>query len=56
MPLVLLRLLQVVVELLVLREVAQLGDVVEDGLQVVVADLALERGDQCASFFGCVAA
>lgn len=48
---VLFLLLQAVVELLVLREVAQLGDVVKHSLQIVVTDLALERGDQRASLF-----
>ena len=50
------QLLQVVVNLLVLRKVTQLGDVVEHSLQVIVADLALERGNQRAGFFGRVAA
>jgi hypothetical protein len=53
---VLLPLLQAVGDLLILREVAQLGDVVEHGLQIVVTDLALERRDQRAGFFCCVAA
>jgi len=48
--------LQAVVNLLTLREVAQLGDVVKHGLQIIVTDLTLERGDQCASLFRCVAA
>jgi hypothetical protein len=52
----LLLLLQAVGDLLTLREIAQLGDVVEHSLQIVVTDLALERGDQRASFFCCVAA
>lgn len=39
---VLLLLLQAFGDLLTLREVAQLGDVVEHGLQIVITDLALE--------------
>jgi hypothetical protein len=38
----LLLLLQAVGDLLILREVAQLGDVVEHGLEIVITDLALE--------------
>jgi hypothetical protein len=48
--------LQVGIDLLTLREVAQLGDVVQHGLQIVVTNLAFERGDQCASFFCGIAA
>lgn len=39
-----------------LLEVAQAGDVFEDFFEFVVADLALEGGNEGAGFFGCVAA
>ena len=42
--------------LLVLREVPELRDVVENGLEVVIANLAFERGYERARLFGCVAA
>jgi hypothetical protein len=42
--------------LLILRKVAELGDIVEHSLQVLVTDLTFERRDECAGFFRRVAA
>jgi len=42
--------------LLVLRKVPKLGDVVEHRLQIIVADLALQRWDQRPRLLGSIAA